>query len=98
MEKPMMHSNEKAIRDMAACLKTQQVTLPLFGKDVPIIRASAVDEYLEKHIHDFYDYANMTQPEICIHDEHSICTYPISDCKNCPLINHQMPLTACRFE
>lgn len=95
MEKPMTHSNEKAIRDMAAWLKTQQVTLPLFGKDVPIIRASAVDEYLEKHIHDFYDYANMTQPEICIHDEHSICTYPISDCKNCPLINHQMPLTAC---
>ena len=94
---PTTSPEEKALQDMVAWLRTQEITLNLFGKNVPLIRASAPQEYLNEHKHDFYDYTNMQQPEICVHDSHSICMYPIEDCKNCPLGNGEMPFTSCQF-
>lgn len=96
-ESPRMDPREKAIRDMAKDLKEKTVPLELFGKEVPMIEASAIDSYVQKHMHDFYDYDSMEQPYTCIHDGVSACCYPISDCPNCPVALGEMPGTTCRI-
>lgn len=93
--KPVTHPAEKAIRNFINDMQQAYIEVNMFGKDIPIIAMSALTSYLETHMHDFYNYATMTQPDVCLHYPSTPCRYPITDCKHCPAHDGPCTTTCC---
>lgn len=89
---------EKARQEMLAFARTQIVPKELFGKSIEFVPLAALESFLQKHLHDSYDYSAMNQPEMCIHHPGHTCGYPISDCPNCPLNTGDFPGTTCSIQ
>ena len=89
---------EKARQEMLAFARTQIVPKELFGKSIEFVPLAALESFLQKHMHDGYDYSVMNQPEMCIHHPGHTCGYPISDCPNCPLNTGDFPGTTCSIQ
>lgn len=97
-EKPVTSPAEKARQDFLEAMRAQTVDLHLFGRVVPMIQFAALSQYVQKHQHDDYDYAKMQQPDRCLHYPESTCSYPIEDCRQCPVSMGEFPLTTARIE
>lgn len=89
---------EKARQEMLAFARTQIVPKELFDKSIEFVPLAALESFLQKHMHDGYDYSVMNQPEMCIHYPGHTCGYPISDCPNCPLNTGDFPGTTCSIQ
>lgn len=92
------HPAEKAIRDMLAYAENNRIDMSLFKRDIPIVRLTTLQTYVDTHMHDWYDYQSLNQPNDCIHYPNLTCNYPIHDCKNCPVATGEMPITSCTIK
>ena len=89
---------EKARQEMLAFARTQIVPKELFGRSIEFVPLAALESFLQKHLHDGYDYSAMNQPETCIHHPGHTCGYPISDCPNCPRNTGDFSGTTCSIQ
>ena len=75
---------EIILQEIREQIKKDSVPLRFLRREISLVRTDTVIQILESYVDRGYDYANMDQPQRCVHGYAGPCRYPISECRECP--------------